>query len=685
LKQLRLALLSIAVLFWGAQSVSGQTCAPAPAYRVPIDQATKAAILDSVYASIEEMYVFPSESDGLIRQIAKRFEGGAYDSLNTTDAFAMILTRDLRSISNDLHFAVVVRPQGSKADFCAAAGTDQQALKEINYGFKTVQVMPGNIGYLELTACTDAALGRATASAAMQFLSGVDALIIDLRSNGGGVTSMGLYLASYLFEPGKLMHSLSRRDSKELEHYHTAAHVDGGRLLDIPVYILTSSKTASSAESFAYDLKHHGRAIIVGELTAGAGHCAELARYEFEEFQLDVMVPVYQPIHPVTGSNWEGSGVEPDIKVSSGDALDVAHKKALQTLQPYWAALVNPVGAPAPSSCPPNFRIVPRSDFSTDRSQPAADSRAATQYLGNEEAVINEILTLFEDYDVVHIGERHWNMTDYNFRTALVEHPRFVEEVDDIVIESGNYLYQDLLDDYILKLKDIPDDTLCKVWRDFVLPRGTWDATIYKDFVITVRRVNESLPREKRIRLIAAEPPIDWSKVTPPEEIAPFYAARSTHTPKVIESEILRQDRKALVIYGGAHFFRTSNVVSCAGRLRADLENRMGGKVFVILPLSGENVYSRNFHNKADVDKLPYFVRVKESKLASFQGDLFFGEANGTLEDFTDGVLYFGLKPDAVAEYDPVAANDLAYQKELKRREALFEKITCTVEPRADQ
>jgi hypothetical protein len=706
MKQWRMVLLATAAVFWGAQVAAGQTCAPTAPFKVTIDRATKAAVLDSVFTFMDQTYVFPDKTDGIIEQISGRFETGAYDSLATTYAFARTLTRDLRSVSNDLHFAVITRPPGSRAAYCAAVGTDAPSLEEINFGFTTVRIMPGNIGYLEFTACTDATLGRATASAAMQFLTGVEALIIDLRSNGGGVTSMGLYLSSYLFEPRKLMHSLARRDSKELEHFRTATHIDGERLLDIPVYVLTSGRTASSAECFAYDLKHHGRATVVGERTAGAGHCAERGTYEFEQFQLEVMVPAYQPVHPVTKTNWEGTGVVPDIFVEPEDAVDIAYRQALRSTGSELPRTESPACAPAddacsPSSsrssknepCPISSSCAPEAGDTTRIRQEGPSGSDAIRFLDpfrvghrlglpsyqtpggseGEIAVFDDILSLYEQYDIVHIGERHWNMTDYNFRVALINHPRFAEVVDDIVIESGNYLYQDLLDEYILKLGNVPEDQLCKVWRNTVLPTGVWDATIYKDFVHAVREVNEKLPREQRVRLIAAEPPIDWSKVNTGEEASRFFCQRCTHTSRVVDTEILKNDRKALIVYGGAHFFRSSNVVPEPGRMRANLEKRMNGRLFTILPLSGDDEFSRNYQKLAGVDKLPSFLRVNESKLATLSGRLFFAEADGPLAGFTDGILYFGQRPDSVAVYDPSAANDAAYQKELKRRKLLFD------------
>jgi hypothetical protein len=328
----KLLLFLLAICLIGAKVTVTQSCSPAAMLSIPIDSPTKTAIIDSLSKAIQDRYVFPDKAEDVSRHIRNRNNIGAYDNIATTDAFAKSLTQNLRSYCSDLHFTVMTSSIGSKASFCTPIGNDITALRRMNYGLTTVQILPGNVGYLEFSSCIDAKIGGATAAAAMKFLSGVDALIIDVRSNTGGVTSMGLLLSSYLFD---------------LSHFKTQKQIDGQRLLDIPVYILTGSMTASSAECFAYDLKHHGRATIIGQSTAGAGHCAEISTFEFDTFLLSVMVPTFQPIHPVTGSNWEGSGVEPDIKVAAIDALEVAHAEALKHLK------VEPLVASA-KACNPN-------------------------------------------------------------------------------------------------------------------------------------------------------------------------------------------------------------------------------------------------------------------------------------------------------------------------------------------
>ncbi len=290
----------------------------------------------------------------------------------------------------------------------------------------------------------------------------------------------------------------------------------------------------------------------------------------------------------------------------------------------------------------------------------------------NTNSTLDSILDLYDQYDLVHLGERHWNMTDYHFRIALIKYPRFAKTVNDIVIESGNYLYQGILDRYILELQDVAESDLQKVWRNTVVTTGVWDATIYKDFIHAVRKVNEGLPREERLRLIAAEPPIDWSNVNTADDWLSFLSQRSTHTPKVIKSEVIDKGRKAFIIYGGAHFFKSYDpFAACARNIRLNLETLSDKQIFSILPLSGDDDYSKRFQDTIGITDTPLFVNLKTSELSNLQGDLFFPWATSSLGEFTDGILFFGTTPDLEAEYDSEAADDSLYQVELERRRAI--------------
>lgn len=284
----------------------------------------------------------------------------------------------------------------------------------------------------------------------------------------------------------------------------------------------------------------------------------------------------------------------------------------------------------------------------------------------------DSILDLFEQYDVVHLGERHWNMTDYDFRVAFVNYPRFAEVVDDIVIESGNYLYQDILDHYVLELEDMPKSELQKVWRNTVVTSGVWDATIYKDFIHAVREVNEGLPPAKRIRLIAAEPPIDWSKVNSADQWMSYLSQRSTHTPGVVKAEVIDKGRKALIIYGAVHFFKSGGSTdACARNIRSYLEEHARGRVFSILPLSGDDVLSREIQDSVASDDLPQFIDLRTSAFSDLLWEMSLETGPRTLGDIVDAILYFGPGPDLEAEYDPEAARDSTYQAECERRRTI--------------
>ncbi|MDH3892235.1 MAG: hypothetical protein OEV49_14245 [candidate division Zixibacteria bacterium] len=284
----------------------------------------------------------------------------------------------------------------------------------------------------------------------------------------------------------------------------------------------------------------------------------------------------------------------------------------------------------------------------------------------------DSILDLYDEYRVVHLGERHWNMTDYDFRISLINYPRFAEVVDDIVIESGNYLYQHVLDEFIVELKDPPKSELQKVWRNTVVTTGVWDATIYKEFIYAVRAVNEGLSPDQRIRLIAAEPPIEWSKVHTVDEFQAYFCQRSTHTPAIIKTEVIDKGRKAFVVYGGAHFYKSGGTMAgCAKNIRANLEEMTGIQVFNIEPVSGDETYPWNFNDVIPSDSVPLFLNLTKTDASAYMTAPLSANIFGEQEVLYDGVLYLGPGPDLEADYDPEAANDSVYQTEFERRRAI--------------
>ncbi|MGD1065268.1 MAG: S41 family peptidase, partial [Vulcanimicrobiaceae bacterium] len=203
-----------------------------------------------------------------------------------------------------------------------------------NFGFHAVRRLPGNVGYLDFRYFSgDAAVGGAIA-AAMTFVANTDALIIDLRHNGGGATTAAQTLEAYFFADQQQLTSLMLRDPAtgvvHEQQQYTAATVAGPLYLDKPIYILTGERTFSCAEQFTYDLRNLKRVTIVGQTTGGGANPGDMLPLG-SSFAL--FVPTGRAYSPVTKTNWEGTGIAPDVAVPTADALPRAYVLALDALE----------------------------------------------------------------------------------------------------------------------------------------------------------------------------------------------------------------------------------------------------------------------------------------------------------------------------------------------------------------
>jgi C-terminal processing protease CtpA/Prc len=200
--------------------------------------------------------------------------------------------------------------------------------KKTNAGFVKIERLPGNVGYLELHGFMPGA--EEPAAAAMNFLAGTDALIIDLRNNRGGGPQAVTLLCSYFFDEKPVhLNSLFWRKDNRTDDFWTLKSVAGKRYLGKDIYILTSKRTFSAAEEFAYDLQCLKRATLVGETTGGGAHPGGMAPLG-EHFM--AFIPMGRAINPITKTNWEGKGVKPDIAVPADKALETAHQRAIEQL-----------------------------------------------------------------------------------------------------------------------------------------------------------------------------------------------------------------------------------------------------------------------------------------------------------------------------------------------------------------
>jgi C-terminal processing protease CtpA/Prc len=204
-----------------------------------------------------------------------------------------------------------------------------------NFGFHRVERLPGNVGYLELRVFYDHDIASETAVAAMNFLSQTDALIIDLRKNIGGSPYTAALIASYFVNEPTHFESFYRRDEDSVSQVWTLPYVPGKLYGNKQVIILTSKKTFSAGELFAYAFKHMGRAEVIGEATGGG---ANAGNYHQVTKHIRLFIPSGRPISPFTNSNWEGTGVEPSMKVSEEEAFSIAYKKALQGIKEIYSS-----------------------------------------------------------------------------------------------------------------------------------------------------------------------------------------------------------------------------------------------------------------------------------------------------------------------------------------------------------
>ena len=259
---------------------------------------------------------------------------GEYESLDMADLAARI-NKDIQTTSRalgiprglfiaDVVYSARPLPTGPPPPMTAEMRErNRAALLQQNCLFDTIETLPHNVGYMKLNGFADAASCQETTSRAMASVNNVDALIVDLRDNGGGFGETALQIAGYLFDRPTYLYD-PRPNSPVPAR--TASPISGNKLVDKPVYVLTSSRTQSAAEYFVYNLKMLKRATIVGETTAGHQHSGAFHRIT-DHFGMGIQEAA-PPDNPFPVKGWEAIGIDPDVKVSRTEAFDRARKLA---------------------------------------------------------------------------------------------------------------------------------------------------------------------------------------------------------------------------------------------------------------------------------------------------------------------------------------------------------------------
>ena len=304
----------------------------------PVTPAETDEVIDSITSLLNRNYIFPEVAAKMKAFLKENLANDKYAEISDPRMLGTVLTQDLQSISQDKHLRVNFAP--SRIADMRQAVTPEDSLAYVermvksqqrnNFGFQKIEFLDGNVGYLDLRGFANPEFAGETATAAMNYLANSDALIIDLRQNGGGSPQMIQLITSYLFSSDPVhLNNFYHRPTDEHSQTWTLPHVPGKRFPKTPVYVLTSGRTFSAAEEFSYNLKNLKRATLIGETTGGGAHPGG-SRIATDRFM--VWIPTGRAINPITNTNWEGTGVEPDIKVEAPEALKIAHEHALQTL-----------------------------------------------------------------------------------------------------------------------------------------------------------------------------------------------------------------------------------------------------------------------------------------------------------------------------------------------------------------
>jgi retinol-binding protein 3 len=309
---------------------------------MPITVVVRSQVIALAAKKIREHYVFPDVAEKVASSILSADKADQYQHLKQAQAFAEALTKAIQTLGNDKHFKLRFSPDVLEDDI-PLAERDKQKPSQVeiaksleinifnNFGVEKFERLPTNIALLQLNHFADPQIGGEVIAAAMTLVSSAEALIVDLRKNGGGYAAMAALISSYLFDPEPVhLNDLYFRFNNQTRQFWTHAYVPGKRFgPDKPIYVLTSNFTFSAAEEFSNNLQTLKRATIIGETTGGGANPGDWFKVG-EHFNL--FISTGKAINPITQDNWEGKGVLPDIAVPAEQALLTAQILAMQPI-----------------------------------------------------------------------------------------------------------------------------------------------------------------------------------------------------------------------------------------------------------------------------------------------------------------------------------------------------------------
>ena len=288
------------------------------------------SIINSLITTLNTYYVLSDKGKEMASVLKKQMKAGAYNLILNPSQLAVALEKDIKSVYADKHLSIFYDPKFEQNQEVNLS--DQVKKKELdnelgyerahNFMFTTAKILPRNIGYVQLNGFVDLVeQAEPTATAAFSFLAHTNAIILDLRFNGGGNPKMVQQVESYFFKNKTHMSDIQERFNNKTTTFYTDPAKTKGISLTMPIYILTSKRTFSAGEDFSYSMQQIKRAQVVGDTTAGGAHPTRLYSLKGGFF---AEIPFARSLNPYSKKNWEGTGVLPDLPVQSSKALEKA-------------------------------------------------------------------------------------------------------------------------------------------------------------------------------------------------------------------------------------------------------------------------------------------------------------------------------------------------------------------------
>lgn len=281
--------------------------------------AERQEIVSKLVGALRDRYVSPEVAEKAAAKVQAGLAAGAYAALDDPSAFATRLTADLAGVAHDKHMRVM--------SLMAPPPGPMRAMPRGEGGVFRADRIAGGIGYIEVLGFPPPMIFKRTLDRAMAALAGSRALVIDVRRNGGGSPRSVSYLVSYLVAPGRPINTIVSRTEKTNDYTREsfASEATPASFASVPIYVLTSRDTFSGGEEFAYDVQALKRGTLIGEVTGGGANPVDMVELGHG---MAAMIPFGRAENAVTGTNWEGRGVKPDIVVPAADALRTALTKA---------------------------------------------------------------------------------------------------------------------------------------------------------------------------------------------------------------------------------------------------------------------------------------------------------------------------------------------------------------------